>query len=101
MDTPTSPKTTSFAHRAATLGWICPVVSGIIFALLIFDRDIVARKIIPFIVLTALALIGVGLIFGITALFGVSKHGSKGILLPAIVGIIICGLLILFCVIVA
>jgi len=83
------------------LGLVCPIISGIIFALLIFDRDIVARKIIPYFVLTALALIGVGLIFGITALFGVSKHGSKGILVPAIVDIIICGLLILFCVIVA
>jgi uncharacterized membrane protein YsdA (DUF1294 family) len=101
MDTPTTPKTTSFSHRAAKLGWVCPVISLIVFALLIFDRQIVARKIIPIIVQVALLLIVVGLIFGIVALFGVSKHGTKGILVPAIVGIIISGLLILFCVIVA
>jgi hypothetical protein len=101
MDTPTSPKTKSFSHRAATLGWICPVISLIIFALFIFDRHIVARKIIPFFVEFALLLIAVGLVSGIVALFGVSKHGKKGILVPAIVGIVICGLLILFCVIVA
>lgn len=101
MDTPTTPKTTSFSHRAAKLGWVCPVISLIVFALLIFDRQIVARKIIPIIVQVALLLIAVGLIFGIVALFGVSKHGTKGILAPAIVGIIISGLLILFCVLVA
>jgi hypothetical protein len=49
----------------------------------------------------ALLLIAVGLVSGIVALFGVSKHGKKGILVPAIVGIIISGLLILFCVAVA
>jgi hypothetical protein len=101
MNTPTTPKTTSFSHRAAKLGWVCPVISLIVFALLIFDRHIVARKIIPIIVQVALLLIVLGLVFSVVALFGVSKHGSKGILVPAIIGIIISGLLILFCVIVA
>jgi hypothetical protein len=101
MDTPTTPKTTSFSHRAARLGWICPIISFIIFAIFIFDRQIVARKIIPFFLEFALLLIAVGLVSGIVALFGISKHGKKGILVPAIVGIIISGLLILFCVIVA
>ena len=101
MDTPATPKTTSFSHRAATLGWVCPVISGIIFALLIFDRHIVARKIIPIIVEVALLLIAVGLVSGIMALFGVSKHGTKGILVPAIIGITLSGLLIVFCVLVA
>ena len=101
MDTPTRPKTSSFSRRAARLGWICPVISLIVFVLLIFDRQIIARKIIPIFVQVALLLIAVGLVSGIAALFGVSKHGRKGILVPAIVGIIISGLLILFCVIVA
>jgi hypothetical protein len=101
MDTPATPKTSLLAHRAAMLGWICPVISGIIFALLIFDRHIVARKVIPFIVEFALLLIAVGLISSIVALFGVSKHGRRGILVPAIVGIVLYGLLILFCVAVA
>ena len=101
MNTPTTPKPTSFSRRAARLGWVCPVISLIVFALLIFDRQIVARKIIPIFVEFALLLIAVGLVSGIVALFGVSKHGKKGILVPAIVGIIISGLLILFCVAVA
>ena len=101
MDTPTTPKTTSFSRRAARLAWVCPVISLIVFACLIFDRQIVARKIIPIFVEFALLLIAVGLVSGIVALFGVSKHGKKGILVPAIVGIIISGLLILFCVAVA
>ena len=101
MDTPTRPKTSSFSRRAARLGWICPVISLIVFVLLIFDRQIIARKIIPVFVQVALLLIAVGLVSGISALFGVSKHGRKGVLVPAIVGIIVSGLLILFCVIVA
>jgi uncharacterized membrane protein YsdA (DUF1294 family) len=95
------PTTTSFAHRAATLGWVCPVISLLVFALLIFDRQIVARKLTPMIVEVALLLIVAGLIFGMVALFGVSKHGKKGILVPAVIGIIISGLLIIFCVMVA
>jgi hypothetical protein len=35
-------------------------------------------------------------VFGIVALFGVSKYGKKGILAPAIVGIIMNGLLLSF-----
>ena len=44
--------------------------------------------------LVALLLIIVGLVFGIIALFGIGRHGSKGILIPAIVGIIANGLLL-------
>jgi hypothetical protein len=89
MDTPTPPKTTSFSHQAAKLSWACPII---IFVLLMFNRQIGARVIIE---LVALLLIVVGLIFGIIALFGIPKHGTKGILAPAIVGIIINGLLLL------
>ena len=100
MDTP-PPTKTSFSHQAAKLGWVCPVISVIIFVLLIFNRQIVARNIIPIIVPVALLLMVVGLIFGIVALFGISKHGTKGILAPAIVGIIINGLLLLFLVMIS
>lgn len=44
----------------------------------------------------ALCLIAVGLAFGIAALLGISKQGAKGILAPALVGIIINGLLLPF-----
>lgn len=101
MDTPTPTTTKSFSHLAAKLGWVCPVISVIILTLLINYGKIVARKIIPFFVLLAISLMVVGLIFGIVALFGISKHGTKGILMPAIIGFIINGLLLLFLVAVA
>jgi hypothetical protein len=88
MDVPTPPKTASFPHQAAKLSWVCPII---VFLLLMFSRQIGARVIIE---LVALLLIVVGLIFGIVALFGISKHGTKGILAPAIVGIILNGLLL-------
>jgi len=48
----------------------------------------------PIVELVALAFILLGLAFGIIGLFGIRKHGAKGILAPALVGITINGLLI-------
>jgi hypothetical protein len=96
MDNPTPTATRSFSRHAAMLSWVCPVISVIILILVIFSGHMVARRIIPFIVMFALLLIAVGFIFGVLALFGISMHGTKGILAPAIVGIIINGSLILF-----
>lgn len=58
---------------------------------MMFSRQIGARVIIE---LVALLLIVVGLVFGVVALFGMRTHGKSGILAPAIVGIIINGLLL-------
>jgi hypothetical protein len=80
-----SPQTTAFAH----LSWACPIVA---FLLVVFGRQLGVRVIIGPV---GLLLIVAGLIFGVVALFGVSKHGTKGILAPAIVGIILNGLLLL------
>ena len=44
--------------------------------------------------LVALLLIVVGLAFGIIALFGIPRHGMKGILVSAIAGITMNGLLL-------
>jgi hypothetical protein len=96
MDTPTPQRTASFSHLAAKLSWVCPIITIIIFVLLTFGRQVVARKIFAMIAAGALWLVVVGLILGIVALFGISKHGTKGILGPAIVGIIINGLLLSF-----
>ena len=86
MNTP--PQTTSFAHQAAKLSWVCPII---VFLLLMFGRQVSSPVILD---LIALLIIVVGLIFGVIALLGISKHGTKGILAPAIVGIIINGLLL-------
>jgi hypothetical protein len=51
-----------------------------------FTRQIGAPVIID---LIALLLMVAGLVFGVVALLGISKHGMKGILGPALAGIII------------
>jgi hypothetical protein len=86
MNTPSQP--TAFAHQAAKLSWVCPII---VFLLLMFGRQVSSPVVLD---LIALLIIVVGLIFGVIALFGISKHGRKGILAPAIVGIIINGLLL-------
>ena len=88
MDAPTPPKMTSFPQQAAKLSWVCPII---LFLLLMVGRQMVAPLVMD---LVALLFIIVGLVFGIVALLGISKHGKKGILAPAIVGIIINGLLL-------
>jgi hypothetical protein len=87
MNTPSETK--AFAHQAAKLSWVCPII---IFLLLVAGKQVSSPVILD---LIALLLIVVGLLFGVIALFGISKHGTKGILAPAIVGIIINGLLLL------
>lgn len=89
MDTQPQPVTKSFAHQAATLSWICPAS---IFLLSIASKQAGLPPLVRD--LAALVLMLGGFSFGIIALFGISKHGTKGILLPAIVGIIISGFLL-------
>jgi hypothetical protein len=91
-----APRRKPFSRQAAILSWVCPSITIIIFVVLIFSGQIVPRRIIALVASGALGLIGVGLVFGIGALFGVSKYGKKGILAPAIVGIIMNGLLLSF-----
>ncbi len=86
MNTP--PPTTAIAHQAAKLSWACPII---VFVLVAFGGQVGARVIIE---LIALLLIIVGLASGVIALFGISRHGPKGILAPAMVGIILNGLLL-------
>jgi hypothetical protein len=83
-----APQTPAFAHQAAKLSWACPVV---VFVMLALGRRFSAPVIID---LVALLLIVVGLAFGVIALFGIPKHGVKGILAQALVGIILNGLLL-------
>jgi len=63
----------------------------LVFALIAFGGRSGAKLVIEFI---ALAFMVVGLILGVIALFGIRKHGTKQILAPALVGIIIHGLLL-------
>ncbi len=99
MNTPSSPAPatippaprTGFAHRAAKASWVSV---AIVFVLGVFSEatQIAAAKLL--VELIALLLMLAGLALGIAALFGIRQHGTRGILGPAIVGIILNGLLI-------
>ena len=77
-----------FAQQAAKASWICPIVIFLLFA---FGHQVAARVVLE---LIALVLIVAGISLGVAALFGIRKHGKKGILAPALVGIVLNGLLL-------
>jgi hypothetical protein len=79
---------TAFARQAARASWIAPVIIFLLFA---FAHQVAAQLILE---LIALVLIMAGLCLGIAALFGIRKHGRKGILAPALVGLVLNGLLL-------
>lgn len=76
-----------FHYQAAKGSWASSVI---VFFLLVFSST--GAKVL--LELIALLLILAGLSLGIIALFGIHKHGKNGILAPALVGIIINGLLL-------
>jgi uncharacterized membrane protein HdeD (DUF308 family) len=88
MENSTPPVKPSFSHQAAKLSWVCPII---VFLLVTFGKQAGLRVMIE---LIALCFIVMGLVAGVAALFGIRTHGKKGILVPAIVGIVINGLLL-------
>ncbi len=82
------PPAAAFAYQAARASWIAPLV---VSALFVFAHQIAAG--VP-LELIALVLIVAAICLGIAALFGIRKHGRKGILAPALVGLILNGLLL-------
>jgi hypothetical protein len=80
---------TSLAQQAANGSWASPLI---IFLLLVLGRNVASPLVLD---LIGLLLLLTGLSLGIAALFGIRKHGAKGILAPAVVGIVINGLLLL------
>ena len=78
-----------FAHQAAKGSWSSVII---VFLLVAFGRS-VGQKVIVELVALALVLVGLGL--GITALLGIRKHGTKGILVTALAGMAANGLLLL------
>jgi predicted membrane protein len=78
----------TFTHQAAKASWIAPLV---VIALFVFGHQVAARVILE---LIALVLIVAGICLGIAALFGIRKHGRKGIFAPALAGLILNGLLL-------
>ena len=78
----------AFPHQAAKASWAS---AALVFILVAFGRRTGATVVIE---LIALALMLVGLALGVISLFGIRRHGTKHILAPALVGILINGLLL-------
>ena len=77
-----------FSHQAAKASWASGVL---VFILIAFGARAMPSVMMD---LIALGLMLVGLILGAISLFGIRKHGAKQILAPALVGILINGLLL-------
>ena len=89
---PAEPRNSSF-HQAATASAFAPLIA---IALTVFSSagrtnlDLQSQRPVALIVgIVSSILILIGLICGIVALFGIRRHGKKGILTKALCGIII------------
>src|SRR5258708_40366687 len=83
------PPAKAFAYQAAKASWLGLIVIFVLFAV---GHQIEARVVLE---LIALVLIVAGICLGIAALFGIRQHGKRGILAPALVGLILNRLLLL------
>ena len=89
---PTTPtKSTPFAPQAAMASWVTFLIFFVIWRSM---KDAETRNDAVFVVF-AFTWVIAGFTLGLSALFGIRTHGTKGILLPAVIGIILNGLMIL------
>ena|ERR1035441_4906562 len=94
---PLPPTKKPFAFQAAQASILAPLISigiGIVVNVGLGSQTTPMAKIITSSLCTLL--IGSGLILGICALFGIPRHGRKGILGRAVVGIVVNGLFLVF-----
>ncbi len=88
--------TPEFLHKAATFSWVSVLIGFLMLFILLILR--VPGIFIGGVIIYGCVLI-LSFILGAVALFGVRKHGKRGILIPALIGVISSGLLILILVI--
>ena len=79
---------TGFPHQAARGSWLCALL---IVVLTIVGGRIGSRIVVE---LLALGMMSVGALLGAIALFGIPKYGCRGILVQALAGLILNGLLL-------
>jgi hypothetical protein len=85
----------TFFHQAAKASWVAPLVALLLgFCTLDYRRQPDNRDSAMIIGVVNVLLIAGGFALAIVAFFGIKRHGSDGIVLPAIVGLIINGLLV-------
>ncbi len=84
-------KTNSFARQAARASWVSFIIALLLAAML---RGFEDSPLKPFFLMAPPLIWLIGVVLGILALFGIPRHGTKGILIPAIVGLVLNGLVL-------
>ena len=85
------PSTNPFARQAARASWISFIFACAFAAML---RGLAGSPQKPFFLLTAPLFALIGVTLGVIGLRGIRKHGRKGILIPAVVGIVLNGVVL-------
>jgi hypothetical protein len=85
-----------FAKQAAKASWVAPLVAIVLGiaarAIIEGNRDMdveTVRSIFVIVGAIAILIAALGLVLGLVALFGISKHGARGILIPSVIGILL------------
>jgi hypothetical protein len=94
---PVVPRTDTIYHQAAKAAWVAPLIMFALSCLITGamghnDQDNRPVRLVQG-VLSILLIVG-GLACGIVAMCGIRRYGKSGILVPAIVGLLINGLLV-------
>lgn len=76
----------SFYHQAAKASWAAPLVAVVINLVASVSFTLSRSGRIGVAVACGILVVG-GLVLGIASLFGIARHGRKGILVPGVVGI--------------
>jgi len=84
--------TSRFLRRAAMISWISPL-AGFVMVLLAGASHV--KPVIRMVVGLYFCVVLGSCILGVIALFGVRVHGKKGLLMPALTGACVSGLIIL------
>jgi hypothetical protein len=87
-----SPQAKPLAVQAAKGSWIAPLLAlGVsMFGSKLIDGP-AARDVAGVLILTVLSLCALGVVLGIAALCGVKRYGARGIVVPAVIGLLLSG----------
>jgi len=82
------------ARQLAQASWVCPLII-VVFNLLLSPLRADPSKAEALSVVFALfatLMAFIGFCCGVAALFGIRRHGAKGIVIPSLIGIVICSI---------
>jgi hypothetical protein len=85
-------ETNAFARQGARASWVSFLFA---YGFAAMARRLRGEPMQPFFQLAAAAFLLIGFGLGITALVGMRKHGKKGILVPATIGVVLNGAMLM------